>query len=58
MRLKMHPFSGRVGSIRLFETLTTLSSQMDLQTVQCLTFLGSEHSLLDKHDEHIGISLE
>ncbi len=54
MCLKMHPFSGRVCSIRLFETLTTLSSQMDLQTVH-LTFLGSEHGLLDKHDEHIGI---
>lgn len=28
---------------------------MALQTAQCLTFLGSEHCLLDKDDEHIGI---
>lgn len=55
---KMHPFGCWVCTVRLFETLTTLSSQMVLQTVQCLTFFSSEHCLLDKDDEHDGILLE
>lgn len=56
LKRPLHPFRCWVRSVRLFETLTTLSSQMALQTAQCLTFLGSEHCLLDKDDEHIGIS--